>query len=552
MNSRSLMSKVSTLSFGLLGGLALIAPACAGSPTCDDRGLCGGEGATSGSSGSNGTSGDTGASGDSGAGASGSSGTGGKGGSGASGSSNGGKSGMAGSAGSLGNAGAGGGGGSECDATKSPTEEGCLVSDEFAVFVSPSGKDDNDGTQGAPLATLTKAVEVAAGAKMVLVCDATYDEHVSITAGARVYGGFKCADWSAEAGKPLFMPTTGTALRIDTVADDVVVENVSFEVGNAVAPGETALAAIVNASPKVTFRGVSLKAGSGKTGASGTPNLFSFPDTATLDGYAESSPSKGGEKACACQTGLMSIGGAGGPPSSSGQNGAKGLPEHGGGLGGDPAAGDCGAGSSGKKGGNASAAGAANGATILGAASASGWQPTAGTDGATGSPGQGGGGGASLDNSGRGGGGGCGGCGGNGGPAGKGGGGSIALLALNSPLVLDASALVTADAGNGGSGVAGQAAKKPNGNDPAVGAGGGVVSSVHSCPGGNGGLGGDGGAGGGGAGGISVGIVWRGGTAPTLSADTTITNGKAGIKGTGGAPGNDGIAGVAQKILSLN
>jgi hypothetical protein len=32
-----------------------------------------------------------------------------------------------------------------------------------------------------------------------------------------------------------------------------------------------------------------------------------------------------------------------------------------------------------------------------------------------------------------------------------------------------------------------------------------------------------------------------------------ITNGKAGTKGTGGEPGNnDGVAGVAQKILALN
>jgi hypothetical protein len=38
-----------------------------------------------------------------------------------------------------------------------------------------------------------------------------------------------------------------------------------------------------------------------------------------------------------------------------------------------------------------------------------------------------------------------------------------------------------------------------------------------------------------------------------VSADTTITNGKAGMKGSGGEPGiNDGIAGVAQKLLALN
>ena len=171
-------------------------------------------------------------------------------------------------------------GGGDCDDVKSPTEESCLVSDEFAVFVSPNGDDNNDGTQGTPLASLTKAVEVAAGDKLVLVCDATYNEHVSITAGARVYGGFKCTDWSAEAAKPLFKPTTaGPALKIDGVADEVLVEGVSFEVGDAVAAGGTALTALVNASPKVTLRSVSLKAGKGKAGANGALTMFTVSYT---------------------------------------------------------------------------------------------------------------------------------------------------------------------------------------------------------------------------------------------------------------------------------
>jgi hypothetical protein len=427
------------------------------------------------------------------------------------------------------------------------------VSDEFAIFVSPDGKDDNDGTQGAPLATLTKAVEVAAGEKLVLVCDATYDEHVSIAAGARVYGGFKCTDWSPEAGKPLFKPSdAGTALRIDTVAVDVLIEGVSFEVGDAAAAGETALTAIVNTSPKVTLRGVSLKAGKGNNGANGSLANFDFPEANTLGGNPEDVAGSGGaSKKCTCQSPLSSTGGLGGGPVDGGQSGSKGQPDHGGGAGGDPSAGDCGLGVGGKtgtgsKGANAAASGPSAGASTPGTATQAGWQSSAGADGANGPPGQGGGGGASLNSGGHGGGGGCGGCGGNGGTGGKGGGGSIALLALNSPITLEASSLTTADSGNGGAGAAGQLAKAT------IGAGGGVISSINSCPGGNGGKGGDGGAGGGGAGGISVGIVWKGAMAPTVSVDTTITNGKAGAKGAGGAATNDGIAGVAQKILPLN
>jgi len=541
----------SWLWIGTLGLGGSPVTACTALPdNCDTHRTCD-TGGTAGSS--SGAGNDAGASAESGANSTGGS-SGGKGGANASGTGAGGKAGTAGSAGSLGNSGEGGGGagGVVCDTTKSPSEESCVVSDEFAVFVSPTGKDDNNGTQGAPLATLTKAVEVAAGEKIVLVCDATYDEHVSIAAGARIYGGFKCTDWSAEAAKPLFKPTTaGTALKIDTVPDDVVIESVGFEVGDAMGAGATALAAIVNASPKVTLRAVSLKAGKGNAGANGSLPNFDFPNATTLNGNPENTltPGTGGaEKPCACQTGLMSIGGAGGPPASSGQNGSDGLPAHGTGGG---QAGDhtkiCNSGGGGGDGNNAPAAGPATGAAKVGSATSSGWQPTPGVDGAVGQPGQGGGGGASRDADGHGGGGGCGGCGGNGGTAGKGGGASIALVAIDSPVVFDSATLTTTDAGDGGKGAAGQAAKAD------IGAGGGVASSVHSCPGGNGGKGGDGGAGGGGAGGISVGIVWKGAIAPTVSVDTTVTNGKAGAKGIGGVPGtNDGIAGVAQKILPLN
>jgi len=118
-------------------------------------------------------------------------------------------------------------------------------------------------------------------------------------------------------------------------------------------------------------------------------------------------------------------------------------------------------------------------------------------------------------------------------------------LAIGSSITFDGSTLTTADAGNGGGGAAGQQGQKFT----AVGGDG----FGTGCDGGLGGAGGDGGAGGGGAGGISVGIAWKGAIPPTVSADTTITTGKAGTKGIGGVPAtNDGIAGVSQKILAAN
>jgi hypothetical protein len=463
---------------------------------------------------------------------------------------NGGSSGTAGGAGAM-NGGAGeggeaGGGGTPCDTTKNPTTEACLVGDDYSVFVAPTGKDNAAGTKGAPVATLSKAIELAAGGKFVVVCDATYDEHVAVTAGAQIYGGFKCTNWSSETGAPLFKPTTaGPALKIDTVADDVTINGVSFEVGDATGSGETALTAIVNASPNVTFESVSLKAGKGKAGSAGTLTAFTYPDASTLSGIAETVAGSGGaSKTCMCQPSLSSTGGVGGAPVAGGQNGSDGLPTLIGGQAGDHTK-SCSVGGGGGDGSDAPAASIGAGAASTGVATPSGWQPAIGMDGGTGTPGQGGGGGASRNNQGHGGGGGCGGCGGNGGTGGKGGGGSIALLLLSSPVVLSNTTLTTADAGNGGAGAGGQ----PGQTD--IGAGGGVVSSINSCPGGNGGKGGPGGASGGGAGGISVGIVWKGATAPTVKGSTTTT-GKAGANGLGGVPGtNDGIAGVKQDILQV-
>jgi hypothetical protein len=436
-----------------------------------------------------------------------------------------------------------------CDATQSPRTEGCLVTDEYGVFVSAAGDDTAAGTKDAPLKTITKAVEVAAASdKAVLVCTAIYDEHVVITAGARIYGGFSCTDWSADAtGRPLVKPQTSSeALKIDSVTDAVLIEGMSFEVGDAVAAGETALTAIVNESPNVTLRAVSLKAGKGKAGANGTLTPFTFPSAESLNGNAEGPAGMGGgEKTCNCQAGLMSVGGGGGPPSSTGQAGAKGGPDHGGGAAGQP--GSCVPSGGGGDGNNAPPTSTASGALLLGSVVAGAWSPASGADGATGSPGQGGGGGASRNSSGHGGGGGCGSCGGNGGPGGQGGGGSIALLILESGVVIESTVLATADAGNGGGGAAGQAGQAK------AGSGGNSLDNANSCGGGVGGLGAAGAAGGGGAGGISIGVLWKGTTEPVLSVDTTVTNGKAGAKGIGGVPGtNDGVVGVAQKVRKVD
>jgi hypothetical protein len=444
-------------------------------------------------------------------------------------------------------AGTDGNGPGSCDAEKSPLEESCLVQEEHAVFVAPDGDDDAAGTKKAPVATLTRAIELAAGEKAVLVCNAVYDEHVVVTASARVYGGFSCEDWSEAKGAPHIEPSDeGFALEIRDVGGAVWLERMTFEVPDASDEGDSAVAAFVRSSPKVTLRGVSLVAGKGAAGKDGELTPFEYPLQVALDGNRENPATMGGEeKSCTCQEELISTGGLGGLPAESGSQGTAGLPSREG-PGGEPgtAGAACNKGGGGGDGADGRAAPSAPGATELGSVLKTGWKPLAGGDAGAGQPGQGGGGGASRTISGHGGGGGCGGCGGNGGRGGQGGGGSIALLLVGSPVTLESCSLRAADAGHGGKGAAGQIGQQE------VGAGGSSVSTLHSCDGGNGGRGGNGGAGGGGAGGVSAGILWKGGGAPTLT-ETSIKHGVGGLAGEGGAEGNPGVEGAADAILEL-
>jgi hypothetical protein len=324
------------------------------------------------------------------------------------------------------------------------------------------------------------------------------------------------------------------------VAATVRIDDVAFVAKDGAAPGDSSIGAFVHGSSDVTLNRVAITAGKGLTGASGAVAPFTYPMQTDLNGNSASGSMGGAERICACPAGDQTSGGIGGNAIAGGQAGSTGQPNNGGGQPGQPG-GSCatGSGSPGNKG---IAAADAAGASTLGALSASGWSPTSGDDGLAGGPGQGGGGGASTTTAG-GGGGGCGGCGGAGATGGKGGGASIALLVLDSTVVLNDCALASGDAGGGGVGVAGQVGQ------PDVGLAG--NGGIGACPGGSGATGGDGGASGGGAGGISAAIAYKG-TKPNTNGGL-LSPGMAGAKGVGGSAGmNDGADGVAGDSVALN
>lgn len=449
-------------------------------------------------------------------------------------------------AGSALDSGAGGESPSGCDVTLTPDAEACLISNEFAVFVAPTGKDANLGTKTSPVNSISKAIQLAGDDKFVIACNGTYDEQLTIMGRARIYGGFACpgspAPWTYEDGKKAKVAPTARGLALDVAAAASVVEVADFEFDakDGTDAGESSVAAFVRESTKVVFRRVKFSAGNGVDGANGTRTEVMFPPQSELNGKPASDDNGGDPNARTCPVGGSTRGGRGGDGGGSASSGTAGLPDLGAGKGGTLGQ-DCGLGGTGVSGADAPPQPASPGATKLGMITPKGWSGAAGTDGTPGIAGQGGGGGAGAT-MGGGGGGGAGGCGGSGGPAGRAGGSSIALLLFNSTLTMDSVELVSANAGKGGNGVAGQPGQ------PIGGSAGSFFGD--GCAGGKGGKGGAGGAGGGGAGGISVGIAYQG-TAP-IPAASTITVGSSGTKGLGGVPGtNDGIDGKAQPVLEV-
>lgn len=450
--------------------------------------------------------------------------------------------------------GAGGEGGdgnaSSCD--PNALSEGCTLTEDAGIFVSPDGDDDADGSRTQPLQSLGEALERARDASQprpIFVCSADYDEHLSIRSdGVALHGGFACPEdtsgaWiydSAERAR--VVPTSaGPALRVRDV-EGLTLSNLVLRARDATDPDESSVTAFVSGSSQVIFENVQLIAGRGSDGSASTVDPFEYGAPEALAGNAASGATGGAQKNCTCDSPNPTRGGRGGDGGITATAGQGGHPmDRGGGAPGQAQV--CSSGGAGEKGEDAPSGADGSGASAPGAVTSSGWVPESGDPGEDGLPGQGGGGGGGNVGVGIGGGGsgGCGGCGGRGAEGGRGGGASIGLVSLDSVIELRSSSIETDRAGHGGAGGGGQVGQ-PGG------AGGEPMSP--GCSGGAGGNGADGAKSGGGAGGSSVGIVWRGGEEPAL-ANTTIEFDEAGEGGLGGNPGeNDGIAGISRRIYA--
>jgi hypothetical protein len=432
-----------------------------------------------------------------------------------------------------------------CEPSGVPSESECTIHEDFAVFVSPDGSDDDgEGSRTAPFATLERGIAAAieTGRRVYACADGgEYTDAITLddsANGLEIYGGFSCSDWTYSGTKSVVAPDATLALRVLGV-ERLRIEDMAFIAPDAILPSESSVGALVAASTHVLFRRVRFDAGKGADAAAAVLSEFEFPALNELEGDAADTLIGGETTICECPGDTLTTGGKGGDATGAGQAGSDGLPDFGGGVGG--LRGTCDVGS--QRGGNAPESKLGPGAKNVGELTADGFTPRAGSNGATGKPGQGGGGGAS-NGFGGGGAGGCGSCGGAGGPGGGGGGASIAVAVFESSATLEDCELVTSDAGDGGAGAIGQ----PGQTEAGLGGNG----SAGACSGGDGGLGAAGGVGGGGAGGIVVAVLFRGAKPPAVDANTSIALGEPGKAGPGAIAGeNDGIDGVAAALREL-
>jgi hypothetical protein len=477
----------------------------------------------------------------------------------------------------------------------------CSVDEAFAVFVSPLGNDAGAGSETAPVASLRRALELAAtprnGRKRsVFVCASAGDFQQKDTLlvdasvdGVSIYGGFDCSDetaWILPANptQSRILSASATAVKMLQLRGEIHLENLSITAADAnyaVAPGSSSIALLIAESPNVQLSKVDLIAGRGAAGKAGA----NYAGVAPVVGK----PGVDGAKACTSGVGAAeiqtlcegapapSVGGKGGDgatlesvtgdkPGFNGENG-KVAPEpnpdgKGAGGYGQVATSGCTSGADGLTGSNGDPA---QGGKGPGALTLDGYLTADGKPGNAGKPGQGGGGGGGAKapmacefaaspttpaHGASGGSGGTGGCGGRGGGAGQGGGASLALALINSGVTLRDCHLTANRGGNGG--IGGPAQGGGAGGIGGRGADGYGSSSSPSCRGGEGGRGGAGSPGGGGAGGPSAAIGWVGTAATVMSSALKYSLEVA----AGGADGNgstvaSGLQGATVEQLQL-
>ncbi len=447
------------------------------------------------------------------------------------------------------------------------------------IFLSQiTGSDGNDGTKKYPVASLSRALELAdasAVKKNVYIAAGVYNEtNLIIPNGVSLYGGYSLYDWSRADSNEANIYTERFGLVIVGATAPMVFDHLFLTTTSTGAKGQSYYGFFIQDSGNyVTVRRTTVTVAAGESGSAGTAGTKGADGGRGSNGYDGPGGSWGGTAGTntTCPTGTAGgNGGRGGrndwnnsEPGAAAESGAPG--------------GAAGRNNNGKVGG-AGTAGAA--VSLFGTHGAGGnsygviadytymsktlkiFVGSPGGNGGAGLPGNGGGGGgggmaiwkaiANWLNGGGGGGGGAGGCGGTGGYGASGGGGSFGIYCYNSSPTIQYTNITTGPGGTGGTGGAGGAGGAGGiGGNP-----GGTECYSGDCSyqgglGGAGGTGGTGGSGGGGGGGASF-CVYRVLASSNPSYDSTNVC-SYGAGGTGGsAPGGNGNPGANGESGKIN
>ncbi len=420
-----------------------------------------------------------------------------------------------------------------------------------AIFVSVNaGSDSNAGTMEAPVASITRGIQLAQIAgKDVYVAGGVYKLNSTLTlaSGVSLYGQYSGPpSWSRAASNNTIITGATPALVAVNITAETHIEGFTIRANAPVGSGLSAYGIrIVGGSGVVVVRydSISVTAGGdGATGNGGVGGLSGGSGGLGVSGdcstQVNATGGAGGSSVCGGYGGAGGAGGYGASNGAPGQSGNGGAPGGTGGAYGNPAGwgggGYLGAnGTSGNNGPAAASAGVVSGGVYI---PASGYPGTIGSSGTGGGGGGGGGGGYCIlfctwGTGNGGGGGGGGGCGGGAGSGGEGGGGSFGIFVANAVARISGNVIQTGNGGNGGRG--GDAG--PGGIGGNGGGGAGVCTNYvgGGGAGGNGGNGGYGGAGSGGSGGPSVGVYVV--SAGVAMGYNSISVGSGGLSGAGGS-----------------
>jgi hypothetical protein len=446
------------------------------------------------------------------------------------------------------------------------------VMEEIHVSAA-TGSDINPGTKAAPVATITRGLDlaVATGMPLVRVAAATYNENVLLRDDVSITGGFMLPGWTRNSGDYSTIEAIAPAFRQAGVAK-ATYTGLVFQAPTATGPGLPSIGLWLDGCDDLEFVDCSFVSGDGSTGNTGTTGNAGTTGGGGgfgLDGSTNSCWVAGGGTN-GTGSGTVGNGGSGGDCEGNGATGAAGSGGVPGGAGGAFATSCAANGGPGGNGTNgttgAFGANGSGGVSTVGGVSGGGWVAATanpGLTGATGGIGGGGGGGGgsynqiplcSGDGGGGGGGGGAGGSSGQGGGGGQGGGASIAVLLFDSSPTFDADCRFQSGRGGQG-GVGGQGGSGgAGGARGAGGSGGGSGKAGFGGFGGFGGAGGGGGGGQGGPGGPSICLYRAGISAPVIIGSPTMTvglpgsGGVGGLRGGGGSSAPTGPTGTAQAI----